>query len=412
MFVKNFCVENSLIWQMKQGDLFIPQNTDVAAAYLHATQPTTMTAAAADNQIDLFLLGKTGHGKSSTGNSILGRETFQVSDSSESETYVVQVGWARRAGRLVKVVDGPGVGETRMDRGRAARKMCDDMAQGITQCPDGFHALVLVLKYGNRFTDEELSTIASLKSLFGPEFVKELCILIFTHGELFDMNNRRNQKPFSEWLSGQGGAMKTLLEECGNKAMLFYNADETKAESQMEELFSLVDGLKSKGKRYTNEMFAKVAKDREQLIVRANAPQLRESIQAKIDLLTDGVTDVKDSTKLDDATKTKLATLREDARALEVEISVQDKGIGVLDSLKQVVVNIQASVASHEAALKEKAGKEASEAQLVQEQQQYNASLEALRNEQRKRKKRKWFSKIAGAVVDFIGDKFIISISK
>ena len=365
---------------------------------------------ARDNQVDLFLLGKTGHGKSSTGNSILGRDAFQVSDSSESETYVVQVGWARRAGRLVKVVDGPGVGETRLDRGRAAKKMCDDMTQGIMQCPEGFHALVLVLKYGNRFTEEELSTIASLKSLFGPDFVKEFCILIFTHGELFDMNNRRNPRPFSEWLRDQGGAMKTLLEECGNKAMLFYNADETKAESQMEELFSLVDGLKSQGKRYTNEMFAKVAREREQLIVRENAPQLRETIQAKIDILIDGVTDVKEATQLDETTKKKFALLKEDARALEVEISVQDKGTGVLDTLKQVVVNIQASVDSHEKALIEKEDKEKSEALLLQAQQEYNASLEKLRNEQKKRKRRGWLKQTLGAITDWVGDKFISTL--
>ncbi|XP_005093068.1 immune-associated nucleotide-binding protein 4 [Aplysia californica] len=357
------------------------------------------------NEVDLFLLGKTGHGKSSTGNSILGREAFCVSDSSDSETYVVQVGWARRCGRQVKVVDGPGVCETRLDKGSAAKKMCDDMAQGILQCPQGFHALILVLKYGNRFTEEELSTVSMLKSLFGENFVRDYCILIFTHGELFDMNNRRNPKPFSQWCQEQTGALKTVFEECAYKAVLFYNIDETKADSQLEELYSLVDGLKSKGKRYTNEMFAKVAKDREQLIVRENAPQLRETIQAKIDLLIDGVNSVKEATELDAATKERLDLLREDARALEVEISVQDKGTSVLDSLRQVVVNIQESVASQERALVERKDKEASEKALQAAKKQYNQSLDQLRQEQKKRKKRGFWGFISD-VGNFLGNLF------
>jgi heme exporter protein D len=218
------------------------------------------------------------------------------------------------------------------------------------------------------------------------------------------MNNRKNPRPFSAWLQEQKGAMQTLLEECNHRAVLFSNMDETKAESQLEELLSVVDGLKSKGKRYTNEMFAKVAKEREQLIIKENAPQLRETIQAKIDLLIDGVNAVIDATQLDDATKEKFALLKADARSLEVEISVQDQGTGVLDSLLQVVVNIQESIRSQEKALQERKDKEASEAALAKAKQEYNASLESLRREQKKAKKRRgFFGKIA-AIVSFVDD--------
>ena len=204
------------------------------------------------------MLGKTGHGKSTAGNSILGREAFATSDSSQSETYEVQAAWARRMGRVVKVVDGPGLAETRLGKGDAAKKMTMDMAQGITQCPEGFHALLLVLKYPNRFTEEEIDTVSRLKSMFGPNFVRDHCVLLFTHGILYDLNHKRNQKPFSDWLREQTGALKTLLEEVSYRAVLFYKDDEAKEEAQLKELLALVDGLNSNGKRYTNEMFAKV----------------------------------------------------------------------------------------------------------------------------------------------------------
>ena len=58
-----------------------------------------------DESLDMFLLGKTGHGKSSTGNSLLGREAFHVSDSAQSDTFAIQCGWARRQGRKIKVTN-------------------------------------------------------------------------------------------------------------------------------------------------------------------------------------------------------------------------------------------------------------------------------------------------------------------
>ena len=42
----------------------------------------------------VVMIGKTGHGKSSTGNTLLGRQAFVVSDSSDSVTSDVRVmGW-------------------------------------------------------------------------------------------------------------------------------------------------------------------------------------------------------------------------------------------------------------------------------------------------------------------------------
>ncbi len=103
-------------------------------------------------RLDLFLVEKTGHGKSSTGNSLLGREDFNVSENGDSETKGIQGGYAKRLGKKIKVVDGPGICETRMSRGEAAEKAVEDMADAIAQCPDGFHAMLLVMRFGNRYT--------------------------------------------------------------------------------------------------------------------------------------------------------------------------------------------------------------------------------------------------------------------
>ena len=142
----------------------------------------------------------------------------------------------------------------------------------------------------------------------------------------------------------------------------------------------------------------KIAEERERLIVRDNAPHLRESVQAKIDLLMDAVNKVKDVTRLDDVTRNKMAGLKQEARNLELEIHAQDKGTGVLDSLKRDVQNIQGTLEAHENVLKERKNKEETEASLAQLRQDYERSLEKLRE----RRNRNIFVKIFDVFVEVV----------
>jgi len=283
------------------------------------------------------------------------------------------------------VVDGPGLAETRLKAGDAAKKLAKDMQDGILECPGGFHALILVLKYGNRYTEEELKVIETLKALFGNNFVRDFCIIVFTHGELFDINNKKRPRQFIEWCKEQKGPLKTLLEECKYRVAVFNNSDEEKLQEQIDHLLSIVDGLSSKGKRYTNDMFKKFAEDREKMIVKENAPLLRETIQSKIDLLLQGLDGVKDANKLDDSTKEKMDLICQDARELELEIHTQDKGTGVLQALKDVVRNIQERVESHKQFLAVSEKNEASAQHMAQLRNKYDEDIRKLKEQAKKR---------------------------
>ncbi|KAK0046060.1 GTPase IMAP family member 7 [Biomphalaria pfeifferi] len=63
-------------------------------------------------------------------------------------------------------------------------------------------AVVIVLKYGDRFTEENKTTVDILKQMFGEENLCKSCVIVMTHGDMFALNYQQ-EKQFKDWMAEQ-----------------------------------------------------------------------------------------------------------------------------------------------------------------------------------------------------------------
>ncbi|KAH9490827.1 hypothetical protein Btru_032527 [Bulinus truncatus] len=298
------------------------------------------------NKIDLLLIGKTGNGKSSTGNSILNSRLFKTSGSSSSETTVVAKEYTKYKGREITVVDSPGVCDTRLNKAESVKMVTEALNKAIFLNPQGYHALIITIKYGCRFTGEENDTIEYLKQVFGPNFVRDYCIIVMCRGDDFIADNEVTGKTFETWCQEQSGPMKELIDECGGRIVLFNNRtkDSQIKEGQLDKLIELVDNLTAKGQRYTNELFDEAKDTREKIIQDAIESIIKEEQLKETSLIFQKLEKIQDIDEENLATrklnklKRRCQKLLQDAKnGYTIGNTIVQDFIGVISSLNRII---------------------------------------------------------------------------
>ncbi|XP_069053169.1 GTPase IMAP family member 4-like [Lepisosteus oculatus] len=199
-------------------------------------------SAGAEPEMRIVLLGLTGGGRSSSGNTLLGRPAFRSDVSSSSVTRECQVDTAVTCGRRVTVIDTPGFFHTQIPEDDLKR----EVMRCVTLCPRGPHAFLLVLK-ADAHDDEERAALRRVLSWFGDEALRYTLVL-FTRGDELD-------GPVQDFYGGDAD-MAELVRRCGGRSHAFDNErpdERGQVAALLDKLDRMVD--ENGGGCYTNEMF-------------------------------------------------------------------------------------------------------------------------------------------------------------